>query len=213
MRSTSWAPPTRAIHPRPCWRCWIPSRTSPSGTTTWTFLSTSPTSSSSRPRTRWTPSPRRSWTAWRSSGSRGTSTAEKVAIAKRVSHPASRWKRRDWRREASSTTTAPCSQSRTAMRGRPGFATSRRPSTRSTARSPRRVLTGELKLPLSIKKEALAEYLGKPVFLDDEMAADHQAGHGHRPCLDAAGRRGAHHRGRCERRARKASSSRGSSAR
>ena len=28
MRSTSWAPPTRVIHLRPCWRCWIPSRTS-----------------------------------------------------------------------------------------------------------------------------------------------------------------------------------------
>jgi len=34
----------------------------------------------------------------------------------------------------------------------------------------RKILTEELKLPLSIKKEALAEYLGKPVFQDEEMA-------------------------------------------
>jgi ATP-dependent Lon protease len=34
----------------------------------------------------------------------------------------------------------------------------------------RKVLAGEAKLPLSIKKDALAAYLGKPVFYDEEMA-------------------------------------------
>jgi ATP-dependent Lon protease len=34
----------------------------------------------------------------------------------------------------------------------------------------RKTLAGELKLPLSIKKDGLAEYLGKPVFYDEEMA-------------------------------------------
>ena len=60
------------------------------------------------------------------------------------------------------------------------------------AAEPRRA---SVKLPLSLKKESLAEYLGKPVFLDDEMAADHEAGHGHGARLDPAGRRRAHHRG------------------
>ncbi|HVO37891.1 MAG TPA: endopeptidase La [Spirochaetia bacterium] len=34
----------------------------------------------------------------------------------------------------------------------------------------RKSILGELTLPVSIKKETLAEYLGKPVFLDEEMA-------------------------------------------
>ena len=34
----------------------------------------------------------------------------------------------------------------------------------------RQSLQGELKLPIAIKKDTLAEYLGKPVFLDEEMA-------------------------------------------
>jgi ATP-dependent Lon protease len=34
----------------------------------------------------------------------------------------------------------------------------------------RKVLMGDLKLPLAIKKDALADYLGKPVFYDEEMA-------------------------------------------
>ena len=57
---------------RPCSRCWTPSRTRASATTTWTSRSTSPACSSSRPRTRWTRSRRRCATAWRSSSSRAT---------------------------------------------------------------------------------------------------------------------------------------------
>ena len=34
----------------------------------------------------------------------------------------------------------------------------------------RKILTGEAKLPMAIKKESLTEYLGKPVFEDEEMA-------------------------------------------
>jgi ATP-dependent Lon protease len=40
----------------------------------------------------------------------------------------------------------------------------------------RQTLMGKRKLPLSIKKEDLEEYLGKPVFLDEEMASDLKSG-------------------------------------
>ena len=64
-RSTSWAPTCAAIRRRRCWRCWTPSRTTPSATTTWASRSISRRCCSSRPRTCPRPFRRRCAIEWR----------------------------------------------------------------------------------------------------------------------------------------------------
>ena len=67
----------RRSRPLRCWKCWIPSRTASSVTTTWRWLSTSRRFSSSRLPTRQRPSPVRFMTAWRSSISPDTQTTKR----------------------------------------------------------------------------------------------------------------------------------------
>ena len=67
---------------RRCWRCSTRPRTTPSATTTWTSRSTSPTSSSSPPRTCSTRSRGRCSTGWRRSNWPGYTLDEKRHIAR-----------------------------------------------------------------------------------------------------------------------------------
>ena len=78
----------------------------------------------------------------------------------------------------------PSQLSPTVTRARRDSARSRRPWIGPTARSPGASLLGEVKLPLALKKADLEEYLGKPVFLDEQILRELEARHGGWPRLD-----------------------------
>jgi ATP-dependent Lon protease len=111
-RSSCWTrwtrsgPTSAATPPRRCSRCWTPSRTTPSRTTTSTCRSTCPRSCSSPRPTSWTPSRPRCATAWRSSAWPATSR-RRSSTSPAAPHPAAAREPRDEGHRTSRSTTRP----------------------------------------------------------------------------------------------------------
>ncbi len=160
----------RGDPPRPSWRSWTRSRTPPSRTITWRWTLTSPRSCSSPPPTSWTPSRRRSVTAWRSWNSpatprrrswRSPSATSCPGSWRPTASPRSRWR---WRPRPSAGSSPPTP-------GRRACATWSGRSRRCAGAWPgkwRKAAASRCKLA----EADVAQYLGPPRFFRD-AALDH----------------------------------------